>query len=105
MTIIQPNKNKRYFTPPFIFLAVILILTAISGIYLYNQNVNLKHFLTNNLDKLQDLQETNADYKNKLYQVLDPQNIPSIAQELNLVQEKYPKYFENKEILASQNDL
>lgn len=82
-----------------------MILMAISGIYLYNQNVNLKHFLTNNLDKLQDLQETNADYKNKLYQVLDPQNIPSIAQELNLVQEKYPRYFENKEILASQNDL
>ncbi|TSC95617.1 MAG: hypothetical protein Athens071426_118 [Parcubacteria group bacterium Athens0714_26] len=106
MTIIQPNKNKYSISASLIFVILALILMAIFSIYLYNQNVDMRHSISIGMEQLQSLQEVNAEYKDKIYQILDFKNAETMAKELNLVQEKNPAYLEsNSKVLAEKGSL
>ncbi len=75
---------------------------AISGIYFYNQNVNLEHAINKISKELQSARTANADFKNHFYQILNSKNVEAIARQNGLVPEKNPVYLESKfEILAS----
>ena len=93
MTIIEPNKNKYRISSLLFLLAIALITFAICNIYLYNQNVNLRHVVNDNSKKLQEQRITNADYKNQFYQILDSKKVELLAKEKRLVPEKNPEYF------------
>ncbi|MDD5547351.1 MAG: hypothetical protein PHN74_00400 [Candidatus Pacebacteria bacterium] len=92
MTIIEPNKHKYNPSSGFILVAGFIVLSAFLSINFYNKNVNLRHLITSNTKNLQEMQVSNAEFKDKLYSVLAPENIKSLAQSLNLVQEKRPEY-------------
>ena len=83
-------------------MSFLLACLAFSNIYIYNQNVGLKQFISAGSKDLQELQVANAEYKNKLYKMTDLSNLNEIIKSNNLVKDKKPEYFENKsEILAS----
>lgn len=94
MTIIKPNKNKIVFNLPCVALSSILIFMAAFSVFLYNQNVNLRHSVSAGLERLQTLQEQNADFKNKNYTFLDSKNTSELAKQFNLVQDDKPEYLE-----------
>lgn len=96
MTIIEPNKHKLNLAPSFIFLGIILAFSVIFIINLYSRGVDLRHNLISKNKQLEELRVLNADYKNRLYQVLNSQNISSITKERNLIPEKNPRYLEGK---------
>ncbi|MDD5431207.1 MAG: hypothetical protein PHP03_03230 [Candidatus Pacebacteria bacterium] len=95
MTIIQPNKAKRGINPSYYILGAVLICSAFSSIYLYNQKVNFDHSIRAGLKSLQTLQVANSDYKNRLYHLKDAENIKLLAKGMNLVQDKAPTYIES----------
>lgn len=102
MTIIQPNKNRQAFHPFILVLTAVLAFSAFSGIYFYNANVKLRHAIGDSAKNLQELEASNANYKNNLYKILDANNVEAVAAQKQLIQEKNPKYMESKsEILAS----
>ena len=96
MTIIEPNKHKLNLAPSIILLGISLAFSVVFIINLYSRGVDLKHNLVSKNKQLQELQVLNADYKNKLYQVLNSQNINSITKERNLIPEENPRYLEGK---------
>lgn len=95
MTIIQPNKNF-VFNPTLILLAAFLIFMAVFGVQLYNQNVKLRHAISESQKNLQEQSALNADFKNKYYQLLNNLNIETIAKQKGLVPDKNPTYLESK---------
>lgn len=94
MTIIKPNKNKIVFNMPTVMLSGTLLAMAAFSVFLYNQNVNLRHSVSVGMEQLQTLQEQNADFKNQNYAILDSKNTAELAKQLNLVQDNKPEYFE-----------
>jgi cell division protein FtsL len=101
MTIIEPNKN--YIFNPFLILsAVFLIFMAILGIWLYNQNVNLRHAISESRKNLQEQSALNADLKNKYYQILNNRNIEGVVKQKGLIPDKNPIYLENKALTLKE---
>lgn len=95
MTIIEPNKNKLY-SAEFLYLGLLLLLLAILSIRFYNSNVNLKFQISQQEREIQQLESTNADFRNQLYQILDPKNLSALIQNQNLISERNPEYLENR---------
>jgi len=101
MTIIQPNKNF-IFNPTLILLVAVLVLMAIFGIQLYNQNVNLRHAISESQKNFQEQNTLNAEYKNKYYQIFNNRNMEAIAKQKGLVPDKNPIYLENKALTLKE---
>lgn len=101
MTIIQPNKNF-IFNPALVLLAVFLVFLAIFGIQLYNQNVGLRHAVSENQKKFQEQSALNAEYKNKYYQILNNRNIETVARQKGLIPDKNPAYLENRALTLKE---
>ena len=99
MTIIEPNKHNYFYTQ-FIYLAVLLVFLAVLSINFYNLNVNFKYNIGAQGKAIQNLETSNADFRNQLYAVLDAQKLAAFAAERNLVAEKNPDYIEHKAIAA-----
>jgi hypothetical protein len=97
MTIIEPQKNK-YYANEFLYIGLLLLVAAMMSIYLYNINVNLKYQLGLQERAIQQLEVMNADLRNKLYSVLDFNNLSALIQKENLVSDKNPDYLENKSL-------
>lgn len=95
MTIIEPNKNHRFFSK-FLYLSVLLLILVIFNIYLYNANVSLKYNISLQEKAIQQLESSNADFRNQMYQILDPKNLIVVAQEEYLIPDKNPQYLANR---------
>lgn len=95
MTIIEPQKNK-YYANEFLYIGILLLASAMFCIYLYNLNVNLKYQLSLQEKASQQLEVMNADLRNKLYGILDFNNLSALIQKENLISDKNPDYLENK---------
>jgi len=95
MTIIEPKKNT-YFVNEFLYIGLLLLTSAMICIYLYNLNVTLKYQLSLQERAFQELEVRNADLRNKLYGILDFNNLSALIQRENLVSDKNPDYLENK---------
>jgi len=93
MTLIQPNKQKKFFTK----IAIAAFVPVVGGIFwliiLYNQNVNLTHNLDERKTELQSLEANNAELKEQFFALFTASNVEQFAKERGLIKEKNPRYF------------
>lgn len=92
MTIIKPKKHSQYLKF-FIITFLILFLGAVFYIDGYNHSVNLRYQLENLKKSIVQVQEKNADLKNELFKIIDPNRLNALAQEKGLTLERHPQYF------------
>jgi cell division protein FtsB len=95
MTIIKPHRALRF---RFVFEIALYILVALSilyGIWLYNAVVNITHEIDKQAKALDAARVKNAELKNKLFEQLDSQKLEALALERGLIRERSPKYFES----------
>jgi len=101
MTIIEPNKARYSYNSSPLLLSFALIGLVLLNIYIYNENVGLKHSISDGSKNLQNLQVANAEFKNQLYKITDVSSLNILVKNNNLVKETKPKYFEKtSEVLA-----
>lgn len=103
MTIIEPNKAKYTYNPSILMMSFLLACLAFSNIYIYNQNVSLKQYISKGSKEIQELQVVNAEYKNKLYKMTDLSTLNELVKTNNLVKDRKPEYFENKSGILAAN--
>jgi len=96
MTIIQPNKNN--YKSNFIISVLILVLISVAlwGMFLYNQLVDLRHEIKKQKISLDEAEVTNAELKNKLYSIIDVENLKSSIDSQSLILDKNPEYVKKK---------
>ena len=92
MTIIEPNKNKFRFNAFIVFIAGLLILEAILGVIAYSRSVHFTYLLEGQKKSIEDLRVQNADLKNRLYTILDFQNVDQLAEQFGLIKERKPDF-------------
>lgn len=92
MTIIEPNKNKFRFNFTIAFIASFTAIEIVFGIFIYSQNVSVNYQLTEKNKIVENFQAQNADLKNRLYTILDFQNVDQLADQLGLIKERKPDY-------------
>jgi len=66
-------------------------------------NVDLRHSLSGGEKKLDALEVVNAELKNRLYGILDSNNLRLKSDELGLILEKNPLYIETEAQVAATN--
>ncbi len=94
MTIIEPNKNKIRVNLILVLLMGMVGLSILSGIYLYNQTVDLRHTIKNDEAMIQKTQEGIVEVRNQLYSVLDLKNLLRVSEAQGLVNDPKPGYLE-----------
>lgn len=92
MTIIEPNKNKFRFNVFIMFIVGLLILEAVLSVVAYSQSVHFTYRLEEQRKSIENLRVENADLKNRLYTILDFQNVDQLAERLGLIKERRPDY-------------
>jgi len=92
MTIIQPHKNN--YKSNFIISVLILVLISVAlwGMFLYNQLVDLRHEIKKQKVSLDEAEVINAELKNKLYNIIDVENLKSSINSQSLILDKNPEY-------------
>ena len=103
MTIIEPNKSKYSYNSTVLLMSLVLAFLAFSNIYIYNKNVTLKQSITEGTKNLQGLQVVNAEFKNRLYKMTDLSSLDGVISSNNLVKDKSPKYFENRQLAVNSD--
>lgn len=90
MTIIQPVSKFR----SFYIVAALFLLLATAGFYVYEYNaeVALRHKIKSLEDDIIGFETESSALKNKLYGLLDPENLESLAGKRGMVFEKSPAY-------------
>src|SRR3989338_5556900 len=101
MNIIQPGNKKGIITLTIIFLSVILCLLIGGDVFIYNSIVDLNHNINVATGEINKTEVENAELKNKLYSLLDPKALESLAQSHGLEKDKGPRYFQ----LTSDKEL
>ncbi len=94
MTIIQPNTHRFRIHAAFILVIVLVVGGALLNIFLYNETVQLNHSIRVATEDIKGLQAENADVRNELYKVLDPEHLKATALELGFVKDTAPRYIE-----------
>jgi len=97
MTIIQPNKNKNKLNLIVSLLLFAIVALISQGIYFYSQSVNFRHDITRLEKDIRDIEVSNADMKNKLFALFDPNNTKIIIESGGLIEEKNPQYIKNSD--------
>lgn len=98
MTIIEPNKNE-YPLREILYIVAAIFAAAILSIYFYNRNVQLRYEIGILEKNIQQLEASNAENRNQLYQILDPRKLSELVSKRRLISEKNPEYLESS-ILA-----
>ena len=80
------------------------MIFALGNIFFYNKVVNLLYLISTEGEEVQNLQTSNAELKNQLYQITDPQKLQALAQERGLIKIKNPDYLEVNESVSLYND-
>ena len=96
MTIIEPRKSRIKINYILLLLISSVVFGVLFNIYLYNQTVYLNYSLSEQQEILEDLRVTNAEFTNTLYQVLDFQDINSLADAMGLVKDNKPTYLQDQ---------
>ena len=79
----------------------ILAVSAVVGILLYNQMVNLRHEIVSQENNLQKAEVLGAELKNNLYAAVDTKNLQRLAVQNGLVVDKAPRYVKNEPLVAN----
>lgn len=98
MTIIREKKNTDILQQWIIGLSVTAGITAISGVFFYNQVVNNTHEITQRRGDVRTVEVKNAELKGALYELTSAQRVESFALANGLVVEKNPNYIKRQEL-------
>jgi cell division protein FtsL len=98
MTIIQPNKNNKKINFLIFGLTMTAVLIAVWGVFLYNQLINLRHELISRENNLQKIEVANAELKNNLYGLVNPEVLTVSAANKDLILEKNPTYIKSEQL-------
>ncbi len=99
-TIIRPNQNKNSINLTIILLSIGLFTMVSVGVLLYNQIVNLQHFVSSQSDYLEASKLANVDLKNRLYQLVDSKNLINLANQMGMVKVNNPEFLQLQKELA-----
>jgi len=92
MTIIQPNREEKKTSLFALVLAGIAVLSVVWGVFIYNQLVDIRHEVAKKSNNLEKAEVSNAELKNNLYNIIDSQNLESLAEDRFLAFDKNPQY-------------
>ncbi len=92
MTFIQPQKRNSILNKILFLLTVNVIVGAFWLVMLYNNSVNFNHGLVSLRGELQQVEARNAQIKDALFRLFNDAVLH--INQLGLVQEKNPQYFE-----------
>ena len=101
MTIVQLHNSNSKLNVLMFLLMGILAVSAVVGILLYNQMVNLRHEIVSQENNLQKAEVLGAELKNNLYAAVDTKNLQRLAVENGLVVDKSPRYVKNEPLVAN----
>lgn len=94
MTIISPIKNEGY-ARFFLFLFAIVVAGGLIYIFEYNALVNARYMTGTLKQEITSLGVANAELKNRLYQMTNPETLQKLALASNLVIDRAPHYIES----------
>ena len=92
MTVIEFGKRDLKINSYIAILTVILVISAVAGIILYNSLINLRHDVSNNEDSLAKLQVQVAELGNNLDKMTNGAYDANFIQTTGLVIDKNPSY-------------
>jgi cell division protein FtsL len=94
MTIIKPNKQKKeaVWIYAFSFIGISLVLSVIFCGCIYSKTVGLKHEIATLGSRINSEKTDNAELKNVIFKMTDPQILETIAEEKGLVEDKNPQW-------------
>ena len=92
MTIIEPNRQRRYGKGFIAALVITVVLGSIANIVLYTQTVDLRHRILQAETDRQKRTVATAQLKDSLYHLLDAESLKNTAAQLGLVFETKPAY-------------
>lgn len=91
MTAFIPKK-KNYIGIMPLAVAVVLVVAAALWLLAYNAKVVMRHSLEEAQVELAEAKVENAEFKNKLYDYLNPEDLGEIVAERNLVKDGSPQF-------------
>jgi cell division protein FtsL len=94
MTIIRPNEQKIEARKKLlVFLAggTLIVSIIFCGI-LYSKTVDIKHEITSTKEFLREGKLVNAELRNTIFKMTDPQMLEEIAEEKGLIEDKNPQW-------------
>lgn len=91
-TIIKPNQHLLKINWLLLLMIGGLLTIVVQGIFSYNQIVNLQHALNGQAKFFDQAKLVNIDFKNQLYQLVDPKNLINLANQLGLVKVNKPEF-------------
>ncbi len=104
-TIIRPNQNKHLVNLTVILLLIGLLTMVSVGVLLYNQIVNLQHFISVQSGSVETVKLTSVDLKNRLYQLVDSKNLINLANQLGMVKVNNPEFLQLQKSLVNVQPL
>jgi len=94
MTIIQPNKNRsrKISDVLIVCMGVVVFGAAAITVFSYSRVAGLKHNIAVLEQEIDEAKSVNADLKNNLFKMTDPQSLELIAAEKGLIEDRNPKW-------------
>jgi hypothetical protein len=91
-----------------VFLRLIILclcVVFVVGIVAYNGSLNVRHRFSSLQERVETLENENAQLKNNLYTITDTKTLNSVAARLGLVAEKNPSYLNvrSETVIATRN--
>lgn len=98
MTIIQPNKDNRKDNFYISVLMFSLVVSAVWGVFLYNQLVDIRHEINRQEVNLRRAEVMSAEFKNNLYNIIDNENLEASTNLQSLILDKNPEYVKSAKL-------
>jgi cell division protein FtsL len=102
MTIIKPSEYASYIR----FFALILGILLFGGvvyIFQYNSLVDTRFEIRSLKEKIVELEASNADLKNAIYEATEPEKLRLFAVNSNLILEKNPEFLSSDKWLSDSS--
>ncbi len=94
MTIIQPDRQSVLLNRLLFALVALIIVSALSLVWLYVRLVNINHNLASARTDLVQVETQSAELKEKIFGLLSGDKLQALAQAKGLVQDKDPQYLQ-----------
>jgi cell division protein FtsL len=94
MTFIQHNRGGLLVNWILGALVVLVAGFSIELVFLYNRTGNLQHQVSSVKDDILRIETANAEMKEEIFALFNPDAFQAFAQERGLVQDRDPRYFE-----------
>jgi len=94
MTIVKPKKqrNESVWKMALLLSGTALIASIIFCGFIYSKTVGLKHEILSHKESVKAERTANAELKNDLFKMTDPQMLEAIAEEKGLIEDKNPQW-------------